>query len=173
MTTIVVNSKCIAADRQLLIKGDDGGTHFADGPKLKLSDCGTFVYGSTGIDLSKNHTDELEKLFRMVAHHFAGGGQLTDAGFTELALAVSKRVRKPTLILTRKLFISIIEGLISISDEYIDYFAVGTGATFASSAMLSGRTPKQAVEFANRMDTLSGRGVDVYHANKLKAIKVG
>lgn len=173
MTTIVVNSKCIAADRQLLIKGDDGGTHFTDGPKIKLSPCGTFAYGSTGIDLSKNHTEDLEKLFRAVAHHFSGGGQLTDEGFTEMALAVNKRVKKPTLILTRKVFISIIEGLIAVSDEYIDYYAVGTGATFASSAMLSGKTPKQAIEFANRYDALSGFGVDVINANKLKAIKAG
>ena len=173
MTTVVVNRKCIAADRQLLIKGDAGGTHFVDGPKLTMSACGTFAYASTGIDLSKRQMVELEELFRKITRHFTMGGALSDKEFTNLATAVHSRVVKPTLILTRNMFISVLDGLIAISDEHVDFVSIGTGGSFAASAMVAGRTPKQAVEFACLHDTLSGYGVDVIHANKLKAIKVG
>ena len=87
-------------------------------------------------------------------------------------MAVKKRIRKATLILTRKKFISIINGIIAVGDDSVDFFAVGTGGTFATVAMIAGRTPKVAIEFACKCDTLSGGPVDTIRANQLKAIKV-
>lgn len=172
MTTIVVNKSCIVADRRLLITGDEGSKHFADGPKIKISECGTFAYGSTGMNMAPADNRDIEELLRTIVNHASSGGLVDDASFKEVCLAASKRLRKDTLILTRKKFISIIRGIISVADDSVDFFTVGTGSAFSMVAMNAGRTPKQAVEFACHCDTLSGGPVDIIRASKLKAIKV-
>lgn len=172
MTTIVVNKTGIAADRMLLVTGDEGGRHFCDGPKIKISDCGTFAYGSTGLNTAAAHTKDTEELLRTIVNHVSSGGLVDDKSFTDVCLAAQKRIKKPTLILTRKTFISVIRGIIAVADDSVDFFTVGTGSAFAMVAMNAERTPTKAVEFACSCDTLSGGAVDFIRANKLKAIKV-
>lgn len=172
MTTIIVNKSCLVADRMLFVSGDEGSKHFRDGPKIKISSCGTFAYGSTGMNTVSADNADLEELYRTIVNHVNSGGLTDDDSFTEVCLAVKKRIRKATLILTRKKFISIINGIIAVGDDSVDFFAVGTGGAFATVAMIAGRTPKAAIDFACECDTLSGGPVDTIRANQLKAIKV-
>lgn len=172
MTTIIVNKTCLVADRKLLVTGDEGSKHFRDGPKIKISSCGTFAYGSTGMNTVSADNADLEELYRTIVNHVSAGGLTDDASFKDVCLAAKKRIRKGTLILTRKKFICIVNGIIAVGDESVDFFAVGTGGTFGTVAMNAGRTPKAAIEFACECDTLSGGPVDTIRATQLKAIKV-
>lgn len=172
MTTIVATRKCLVADRKILVVGDSGSAHYIDGPKIKISACGTFAYGATGLNVVAGENSELEELFKTLVTYVNTGGGVTDEEFTTLGLAVQKRVRKNTLILTRKHFILIHKGLVNVADNAVDFFAVGTGEAFATMAMVAGKTPKQAVELACKLDTLSGGPLDVILASKLKLPKV-
>lgn len=169
MTTVVVTKKEIVADRRILIVGDEGGRHYRDGAKIKISNDGTFAYGSTGMLLGDEDARDTEFLIGLLVTHVNSGASIEDPGFADMVRGIKKKLTKPHLILTRKTFIGVIDGVINVADNSVDYFVIGTGTSFANIALQAGQTPKAAVGFATRYDALSGGPVDVITATKLKA----
>ena len=47
-------------------------------------------------------------------------------------------------------------------EKSMEHFSIGSGADFATAAMVSGKTPKQAVRIAAKLDIYTGPEVSVY-----------
>lgn len=165
MTTVVVNKNQLVGDRKILISKSAASRHFVDGPKIFRSADNTFAYASTGMLHSVDTRIEHELLMKTMLLQIEKG-ELTD----HVKELVRKNILKDTLILTRKGFYHVYGGYPYCSSPETDWFVIGSGESMASTALVAGRTPREAVVFASKHDELTGSVVDTICATTLKAL---
>ncbi len=143
MTTIAVNSKMMAGDRQFT---HSGGTIFTgktkiyelppvvakeifDSKKVFVGFCGNADNFSSAIEWLFSPIDKQPKLRQIEML------MLNDKGHIYHATTLSNWMR--------------------ITDEH---FSIGSGMQYATAAMASGKTPFEAVKIASKYDVYTGRG---------------
>jgi ATP-dependent protease HslVU (ClpYQ) peptidase subunit len=136
MTTIAANKRSMAADQKVT----DGDRNFRN---HKLRRIGSAVVGAGGDGPS------IARFFRWI-----------EFGRQDEPPKLGKDDELEALVLTADgLFVY---GRDCVPEEVLDdFYAIGTGAQAALSAMHMGATPKRAVEIACRVDNNTGGPVDV------------
>ncbi len=164
MTTVVVTSKLIAADRKIMVSKSSSSRYYTDGPKVHRSLDNTFAYAMTGME-SRGNNEELEKFIGLCLRQLRDGD--LSARVHEMAKAT---FTKEMLILTRDNFYHVYRGYPYSNNESSPWFSIGSGDVFATMAMLAGRKPADAIRFASTQDILTGNQVDIITATTLKAL---
>jgi hypothetical protein len=142
LTTIAVNRKQIAADRQA---NHSGGLKFKVRTKLYSFDNPMFYKRTFHVGLAGNID-----IFPPILEYFAD----------------PTKYEKPPKIKGGEGIILSADGKIwTFSNPslwlYVDqsYYAIGSGMNFAMGAMAAGSTPYEAVKYAEKLDPQSGMGV--------------
>ncbi len=141
MTTIAWDGKSLAADRQATSGG--GGIRRVGEPKVRH--VGRYIYGGMG------SMDDVEQIFEWLRN---GGGdprpRLEEGGSYGLAVDVGTGIAY------------FVEGktphLLPVHEKVA---AAGSGRDYALAALVLGKTAKQAIELAIKLDVFTGIGVDV------------
>ncbi|QXO11033.1 hypothetical protein pEaSNUABM54_00207 [Erwinia phage pEa_SNUABM_54] len=163
MTTIVYRDGVLAADCQMLVAGDSANRYYFKGTKIYRPACKTLVYASTGMNYDATTQALLTNALKM------GIAELAADGITpRVRKLIYELFTKETIVCTKTKVYHIRKGdMVELSPE-IPWLTVGSGTCFSGLALQKGLNAKASVEFANKMDVLSGFGVETVLLNKLR-----
>jgi ATP-dependent protease HslVU (ClpYQ) peptidase subunit len=148
LTTIAVNRECMWGDKQF--------TNLNTGNKWK---------GATKVYRFKAHPDTYAHCDFIIGFAGTAADMVTLANFFEYPDMHAKAPRVKGimgLVLTEKKDIFMFDDYTKWLLMKEPFAAVGSGADYALGAMAAGKSPKEAVQIASKLDAFTGLGVKGY-----------
>lgn len=162
MTVIAFDGKVVAADSLHLVNEGTRVSYRESGHKIFLSPCKRLIVGITGCYLPK---DSMDRLFNELANHVL----VCDEDNTGVVDFPTNNVT--ALVVARHQHYLLNEGVLTRLESG-SHVSLGSGENYAKIALLAGKTARQAVELAIRLDLNCGGKIEEIRVDSLKYFKV-
>lgn len=169
MTTIVVRDGVIASDTMKLVFGVDSSAYYDNEPKIRLAENRLFAWGNTGANTDPRSYPQIEAvLTTLIVAYDTGKKPPTDALKAYFGLGLSQVLVMSKIGIYRGYGKELFREITDVS-----YYAIGTGAVYATESLHTGATAKAAVQFAIDMEALTGGQVVSFTRRQLKGVNNG